>query len=126
MIFDFKTTLEEFEHEVVCRGISVGRFTKKCNVPTKHCKLSKTSFSTDMGKFVNTDEVLTVDYYGYLKKSKGFKEEFPEKGIVWSSVVHFAAIRIEDVASITTNANIIAAFPKLKNEILIRRGFKKR
>ena len=126
---DFVASVNRFEQEVICKGVEVEKFIKKSHVPVKSCKLSLTPFGFEMGVFVDTEAILTVDYYGYLKKSRGFLEKFADKNkddVIWSPIVHFASIKIEDIVQMTIDMSVIATFPLLKNEILIRRGFKAR
>ena len=100
----------------------------------KDCRLHKTPFGEDIGWLIDTDLILTIDYYGHLKKSRGFYDYYACKNLIEkqqiklieSAVVFFASIRIEDVAAVTKEVSIVASFPFLKNEILIRRGFRKR
>lgn len=133
---DFQMHLEEFEREVIVRGAEHSKlpmFSKKAAVSIKNCKLHNTPFGDSIGALVDTNVILTVDYYGHLKKSRGFYDYFSNKNltekkqlrVIESIIVYFASIGIEDVAEITEDVHIIAGFPKLKNEILIRRGFRR-
>ena len=134
---DFKQDLYRFEKEVIVKGVfekKLPMFSKKAAVSVKDCRLHKTPFGEDIGWLIDTDLILTIDYYGHLKKSRGFYDYYSCKNLIEkqqiklieSAVVFFASIRIEDVAAVTNEVGIIAGFPFIKNEILIRRGFRKR
>jgi hypothetical protein len=127
---DLLKMVDHFEEQVIVNGVKSGRWDKTVDVPIKNCRLAATDFGKSMGLVVSTDLVLVVDYYGYLKKSKGFLNDVEtlRKGdhdskMYGSRIVYFASITIEDIAAICTNINVIASFPKLKNEILVKRGF---
>jgi len=129
-LYDFKIKLQNFEREVIVKGFENGclkSLFKNHRVSVNNCKLHHTDFGKSMGESVDTDHILTIDYYGYLKKSKGFYNTAEEKECkkLNCKVIHFASIKIEDITAITHNIEVIVTFPKFKNQMLIMRGFRK-
>lgn len=130
----FQIAIMDFERAIIMPGI-LGKVIGKVElIPVRRGKLANTDFGKAVGTELYSDQILAVDYYGYTKKSTGFfqecttiKSEFPEKQVkmVEAPIVHFASLRIEDIALICTAPEVIAGFPNLKGEVLIRRGFKK-
>lgn len=127
----FQCLLNNFENEVIINGASsyvLKHLVKTSDIPVSGCKLYRSHFGEKMGYVVETDMVLTIDYYGYLKKSRGLIELINGCGnikIIKSQVIHFASIKIEDVVNATDNVEVIVSFPKLKDMILKARGFRK-
>lgn len=130
----FQTLIKNFERNIVIEGIRRKRFphiVKNKSVPTKNCKLSNKEFGKIIGRKIDTNMILVIDYYGYFKKSRGFIEEvwkyrpnYPQE--LRTMIVHFPSIRMEDIAVMTDDVAVMLDFPRLKNEILILRGFRKR
>lgn len=130
----FAEYLEKFERDVVIRGVSNELIGKVELVPVRMGKLSKTRFGQLIGPVCDSYQRFAIDYYGFLKQSVGFQEEVASKTDKLGSrqlkkmeavVVHFAAIRIEDVAKIGENESITAGFPRFKETVLRERGFKR-
>lgn len=128
----FEKYRDEFEKKVIATGITKGIFSSKEKVSVKGGKLSKTSFGKIMGTTVESKNIFAIDYYGLFKKSIGaIRHIFTEKRLlrgtqlkaVFMVVVHFAAIRMEEVAAIAPE--LLTEFPAFKEEVLKRRGFKK-
>ena len=130
----FQNAIMDFERAIVIPGLVQGVIGKVEMVPVRKGKLASTDFGKIVGLEVFSDVPLAIDYYGYTKKSAGFFElskrvraDYPKKQVkmVEATVVHFASLRIEDIASICSASEVIAEFPRLKGEVLLRRGFKK-
>jgi hypothetical protein len=130
----FADYLEKFERDVVIRGISRGDLGKTELVPVRIGKLAKTRFGKLVGAKSDSWQAFAIDYYGLLKPSLGFEKSVAEKAEQLGNrqlkkmevvVVHFAAIRIEDVAKIGEDEAITAGFPRFKERILKERGFKR-
>jgi len=133
MLYSFKEYMRMFEHEVICAGVKNGCFEKKELVPVRPGRLSKTQFGSRMGLTLACDAPVVVDYYGLFKKSAGLKKKIDAevrkyKGLqvrmIESLMVHFAAVKIEEVAKMASTASMVAGFPKFKAEVLLLRGFK--
>jgi hypothetical protein len=124
---DFKKYLNAFESQVICQGVVYGVLGQKELVATRNGKLSRTAFGRLIGNELNFDHPLAIDYYGFLKKSIGFKEMVRESEaqlrMIECVVVHFAAVKIEEIVEISPN--LVAEFPVFKQQMLKRRGFKK-
>lgn len=127
---DFKKLIEDFEKNIIVGGILDKRFIKKSNVSTKKNKLLRHDFGKVIGEVVDTRIILAIDYYGYIKKSIGFLNKFesinPRPKEIRSYLVYFASIRMEDIVARTNDIKVMLDFPRLKNEILILRGFRKK
>lgn len=127
----FRQLIDDFERDIIVGGIAKKVFTKRANVPTKRCKLSYREFGKTIGRTIDTRLVLAVDYYGYIKKSIGFLEKVRSMGNpapteINCYLVHFASVKMENVAAMTSDVGVMINFPRLKNEILILRGFREK
>lgn len=130
----FTEAIECFERAIVVVGICKGVIGKTELIPIRRGKLANTAFGIAIGSSIEADKPLAIDYYGYTKRSSGFfemcksvKTEFSSKQVkmIEAPIVHFASLRIEDIATICSASEVIAEFPRLKGEVLLRRGFKK-
>ena len=127
----FKKLVDDFEKNIIVKGIESKRFSKSDTLSTKNCKLANHNFGRSLGDVIDTDFVLIIDYYGYLKRSRGFIDGIIDsKGDqlkeITTHVVHFASIKMEDIAAMTSDISVMLDFPRLKHEILVLRGFRKR
>lgn len=130
---EFHMFLDRFEREVIVNGIEKKKykpFIKVCSTSISQGKLFDTDFGRSIGESINTDMILTIDYYGYLKKSKGFLDYIKNLDThvkkIDSHMIYFASIKIEDIVRVVDEIDLIASFPKLKDQILTHRGFKKK
>jgi len=126
----FHKLVDDFEKNIIVEGIVQRRFCKRTKIPIRNCKLANHEFGKRLGDIIDTDIILVIDYYGYLKRSKGFIHKVKSEDKSYSKelksyIVHFASIKMEDIAAMTSNIAVMLDFPRLKNEILILRGFKK-
>jgi hypothetical protein len=127
---EFSKIQNAFELQVIAEGIRRGVLGKKAYVPVRGGKLFQ-KMSKVLGAVIPDGQSFAVDYYGYLKKSQGLKEDEQEwmkehPAVCISAtealVVHFASIKLETVATIDPES--VASFHSLKQETLVRRGFK--
>ena len=119
---------DKFESEVVCAGVSQGKIGKLMQVNVRPGRLSYTKYARHIGGVVDTDIPLVIDYYGYLKRSRGFsKYIIGEVGdqikSMQTRVVFFASLKIEEIAEITSNQYLKGGFSEFKSMILHWRGF---
>lgn len=130
---ELKTLVEVFENQVIIKGLEMGVFERSFDISIRDDKLTRTHFGASMGGSIDTDQILVIDYYGYSKKSTGFielakrrKEVDEEVKMLESNVVFFASIKIEHIVKINrADPHLLVLFTKLKDEILVRRGFKR-
>jgi len=126
----FRKLVDDFEKNIIVGGVLDKRFTKKADVSTKRNKLLSHDFGKIIGDVVDTKLVLAIDYYGYIKKSEGFLNKLnsmnPKPKGMRSYLIYFASIKMEDVVARTNDVRVMLDFPRLKNEILILRGFRRR
>lgn len=120
----------EFESRVVVGGIIQGVLGSAKKVRVKPGRLEKRRFGTSMGTRLETSLLCVVDYYGLMKKSEGFDyrvrqvyEAVPDRQVraIEAPVVHFAGIRLEEVAKLAPD--LVANFARFKKRILDLRGF---
>ena len=127
----FRSYLRKFEHDVIAAGVEKGLLGKDKLVPLRNGKLARSKFGKLIGVRIDSEIVFAVDYYGHMKKSRGLvntandtsAEKEGQVRLLEAPVVHFASIKIEDIASL--DVNMIALFPTFKQKMLIERGFKK-
>jgi len=127
---DMMNRLSTFEDRVFAEGIRRDCLGKVEKVSLREGKLFGSRFGHHMGRVIESSEVFAVDYYGYVKKTRGFFKMV--EGIASSTkgqvkclevpVIHFAALRVEKIAKLAPD--LVAEFPGLKKEILDARGFK--
>ena len=121
--------LELFEKNIIIGGIEKGLINfKKVMVPVKNGRLDETPFGNFLKNHFDYQPVLVIDYYGLLKKSKGFLNKccsYEEVEIrrLKSDIIHFASIKIEDIANL--DKSLASEFPAFKNYLVALRGFKK-
>lgn len=125
----FAQYLKDFEiciAECVSKKI-VGHVEK---ITTKPNALASQPFGQLMGDQIDSEVAFTLDYYGYLKHSKGQSmmiakalAHSPPDRFIMSTTVHFAALRIEDIVACMPEA-MISYYVKFKSYILQARGFK--
>jgi hypothetical protein len=91
--------------------------------------LARTRFGSAVGTPIETEMNVVIDYYGYFKKSRGFislANKQPESKYIPTKIVFFQAVKVEDIVKISSDSSLIVKFTKIKDELLLRRGFKKR
>ena len=123
--------IEDFE-QMIAKGVKDQTFNKTEIVSIRGSKLGKTKFGILLGFTIDSNTEFAIDYYGYFKRSRGFnskitvlKKEIKAKQLkaVATIVIHFASIRIEQIAKL--DASLVGGFPAFKNFILEKRGFRK-
>jgi len=131
---NFKKYLSRFEKSIVVKGFTIGVLGTSQFVSVKNSPINSSTFAYKMGKLLNCEEVLALDYYGYFKKSKGFylkvKKEREQLGgrqlkMVKSAVIHFNSIKMEDLLKITEDSYLLSNFAEFKCKVLKKRGFTK-
>ena len=132
MTKQFLRYLTIFETEFIPKGIKSGVLGKSWLVSVRPGKLSKTAYGQLIGDCINSEISFAIDYYGHIKKSKGLIHVINEKSLaikgrqlkkVQSTMVHFASIKIEDIAEITKDPFIITKFSEFKKVLLMNRGY---
>lgn len=126
----FTVYRDEFEKALV-RGVITEVLGSLKPVPILPGKLSRKRIGKTMGSRIETDEVVVIDYYGYMKKSRGFgtfvKEvQLDQKGkqvkMINAPIVHFNSIRLEVIAKISPE--LVQKFGDFKKAVLDAREFK--
>jgi hypothetical protein len=132
---DFLKYQKLFENEVICKGVAEGLIGKITPINVRSGRLSYTSYAKRLGAKIDSDLSFGIDYYGYLKRSKGLidsidlrKELIRNRQIksIQTNVVFFASLKIETIADITSSQYLKGGFPEFKKIILHWRGFEKR
>ena len=124
---DFVPYQKNFEEDVLCmlQALAIMKM-----IPVRPGKLAKTKFGALVGSVFDYAPPLVIDYYGFLKRSTGLIEKVDEMRaklvgrqlrMVKAPVVHFASVRMEDVA--IRAPELVAGFPDFKKTILDARGF---
>jgi hypothetical protein len=99
-------------------------------VPAHIGKLHKRKICKVMGVEIATDVVMAIDYYGYMKKSRGFNSQVKEvmenyKGsqvkLLDAKVVHFNSVRLEVLAKLAPE--LVTQFGDFKKAVLDAREF---
>lgn len=131
MVFDFREYCRKFEKMIVEVGVKADLLGKKNLISVKRSRLRNTSFGMMMGNLVDSDIPFAIDYYGYVKVSKGLKKLIEEEQkklkhprqlrVMETTLVHFASIKIEDVSQI--GIELAAGFSLFKRSLIKQRGF---
>jgi hypothetical protein len=112
--------------------IKKGNFGKNELVSARGSKLAKTGYGRSLGNAIDSKEEFAIDYYGYIKKSRGLLDRIREERkilkasqlkSIQTKVVHFPSIKIDQIADF--GAFFISGFPGFKKHILKLRGFQK-
>lgn len=129
---NFLKYLNKFESEVICAGVRKSIIGKELQVNVRDGRLSHTKYARFLGTQINSNDVFVIDYYGYLKRSKGFVDLLEEEReairnrqikSIKTRVVFFASLKIEQIAEITSSQYLKGGFSEFKNEVLYWRGF---
>lgn len=128
---EFERYRDDFEERVIIAGLELGEFGIIRDVSAQPGKLDGREFGRRMGDTLESDLVCVLDYYGYLKKSRGFKMRiavgeralrgWPIKALR-ATIIHFAGVRLELVAELAPD--LVRGFVRFKGEILDLRGFR--
>jgi len=127
----FEVFMKEFETTVLAAAVSAGVMGRREQLPVRPGKLFRTAFGVKLGSSFESSVSFAVDYYGHLKKSTALLQEVAwlreqlrgqQVKSVEGVVVHFASVRMEDVAKY--NATLVGGFPTFKKAVLDARGFK--
>jgi hypothetical protein len=122
----YKTLFEE----AVAEGVYKGLLGSVKSVPVSPGKLSRRTIGTVLGEIIEVDTALVIDYYGYMKKSKGFNDLVGEVieslsgrqvKMIEAPVVHFNAVRLEVLAKIAPD--LVSGFGDFKKAVLDAREF---
>lgn len=98
-------------------------------VPARPGRLARSGFGRKVGCFFESDRPVVINYYGHFKKSVSFVEVEGQVRdqyggqirMISGEVVHFASVRIEDVARLAPD--LVKWFPHFKTKVLKLRGF---
>lgn len=131
---NFLNYLNKFE-KVIAAGVTQNIIGKTTLVNVREGKFACTKYARTLGERVNSEVPFVIDYYGYLKRSKGFiilirdkEEAIRNRQIkcVHAKVVYFASLKIEEIAEVTASQYLRSGFSEFKKLILYWRGFEKR
>lgn len=124
----FDEYLQKLEDMIVA-GILNGKLGKREMLSVRPGKLAVTDFGKKIGKVHPHAKIsFAIDYYGHYKRSAGFLKDRAvssyQVGSMQTTVVHFASLRIEDIAKLGT-PELITGFPAFKAALLELRGLRK-
>ena len=130
----FEEYLRKFE-EVISQGVARGLVGKSMQVNVREGRFAKTEFARFMGSIIESEVPFVIDFYGHLKRSRGFIALLDSKSSqiqnrqiksIQTMVVFFASLKIEDISILTTDAQLRGTYSDFKQMILRRRGFGKK
>jgi len=128
---NFPKYLKKFEKEVILKGVECGTLGNPILVSCRSVPFDTSRFARGMGEYLPYDVPMVIDYYGYYKKSRGFKKliaEYDSKEeqlkLMSVPVVHFASLKMEEIAMLTDNVYLISKFVEFKQKVLEKRGFR--
>lgn len=127
---NFNRYLARFESTMGIKPVlqALGR---EMPVSVREGKLYYSRFANFMGRTIESDVPFVIDYYGYFKKSSGFKKNLVEVQtdnfgqqlkMINTTVVIFNSIRIDDIRLLTYDQYLIWGFVEFKEIILNKRG----
>jgi hypothetical protein len=127
---NFQQYIENFERRVALLGILSYGLGNMSKIPIRPGKLDDSPISHFLGKQIQTQYLFAIEYYGYLKKSKGFYDYVSQEARFLSDggclritapVVHFGAIKSKVVADLAPD--LMREFHEFKSVLLEKRGF---
>jgi len=116
--------------DAVRKGVENGVLGDDKPVPAHFGKLHKRKICKVMGLEIDTEVIMAIDYYGYMKKSRGFNSQVKEvmdnfKGsqvkLLDAKVVHFNSVRLEVLAKLAPE--LVTDFGDFKKAVLDAREF---
>jgi hypothetical protein len=132
---NFRKYLSKFEKEVIYKGVENDSLGKHILVSCRSVPFDSSNFARAMGRLMPIDIPMAIDYYGYVKKSKGFDRLVKDSlslsngqqvKLISVPVVHFASLKIELIAELTESVYLVSKFVEFKNIVLEKRGFRGR
>jgi len=126
-MIDNKKYLNFFEEKVIIPGVEKNILGKKGMITLKNCKLSNSPFGKFVGNVLECEQVLAIDYYGHIKKSKGLldvvdKYHGIEVKSILVTVVYFASVKNDHILDLAQD--LMDDFPLFKKHLIELRGFK--
>lgn len=123
-IWTGKRYIESFERAVIL-GVRQKLWGSEQSISTRPGKLSIGPMGKILGTEIDTDMVLAIDYYGYVKKSRGLLKTLLSNGrprFVATPVVFFNGIKLEVLARVSPE--LVLDFVEFKSAVLDIRGFR--
>ena len=129
-MIEFHDYLRKFER-IVGGAVVTDDFGRTMQVSVREGKLYHSQFAKFLGRKVLNAVPFVIDYYGYFKRSDGFKhrlkrtqQEIVGKQLktIPTTVVIFNSIRIEDLQAVTDDPDILSGFADFKSTILQKRN----
>ena len=127
----FELYMVEFELCFLSAAVTQGKLGRREVLPVRPGKLTRSHFGAKMGTSFQSPVSFAIDYYGLLKRStmlfaeiQWMQDELRGRQVkaMESVVIHFASVRIEDIARLTPE--LVGGFPTFKKTVLDARGFK--
>lgn len=129
---NFHDYLERFE-VMIHDAVLAGQLGKMELVSVRPPRLESAYFGRVMYSSMDFDEPFAINYYGLIKRSRGFLDQLNEacyelRGkqlkMMETTVVHFASVKMEDLNYLTANEQTIGHFPQFKAMVLGHRNFR--
>lgn len=122
----FRGYLNQFEMDVIIKGVKQGVFDKSMMISAKRGKLDSTEFGQLIGTQFTYKGSLVIDYYGLVKKSTGFVTRLSsvdevEAKAAMALTVHFASIK--DAHIVKLAPELMIQFPEFKKFLIQVRNF---
>lgn len=115
---------ESFE-QAVALGVQQKLWGLEQAVSTRPGKLSTGPMGKFLGVEIDTDIAMALDYYGYVKKSRGLLTTLRSNGrprFIVTPVVFFNGIKLEVLARVSPE--LVLGFVEFKSAVLDIRGFR--
>lgn len=117
----------QFFESNIALSVSRGTIGKATRGPVRDNALLDTPFGQTMGVEIDSTVPFIIDYYGYLKRSRGqnkmMKDLAPDKRHVFATVVHFSSLHLDTINRVAPA--MMSKFADFKCTIIEARGFKK-
>ncbi len=129
-MIEFKDYLRKFE-SVIGSAVLTDDFGRTMQVSVREGKLYHSQFAKFLGRKLLCPYAFVLDYYGYFKRSDGFKlhlkkvqQEIVGRQLktISATVVIFNSIKIEDLQALTDDTDILSGFADFKITILNKRN----
>lgn len=127
---NFNRYLNRFE-STIGQEVILKELGREMPISVREGKLYYSRFANFMGRTIESETPFVIDYYGYFKKSSGFKkylcevqtENFGQQlKMVDTTVVIFNSIKLEEIRALCYDQYLLWGFVDFKETILNRRG----
>ena len=127
---NFNRYLARFE-STIGEAFVLKELGREMPISVREGKLYYSRFANFIGRTIDSETSFAIDYYGFFKKSVGFRKYLAEvqednRGeqlkLINTTVVIFNSIKLEELKELASDQYLLWGFVDFKETILSRRG----